>query len=538
MPTTRKWSDGSISDAGSIGSSDKLVGLQGGVVKRFARSLLDTVYAALAHHARHEDGGADEISVAGLSGLAADPQKLQVLAGGSAVGTRPAVNFIQGTGTALTVADNAGAGRVDVTIASASSPVEGALVYTYGHPSLTQNATVTPDLDNGVYDSGGYLGATLSRITCPTSKNGIYIGAASLRNAVSTPSGTAFRGYEILHKNSGGTILAGGMRCAVDASPEGCCLASVYSLAVTDYIETGCFQNVTASQFLDGGSYLALLKTAAQIGARIETTVSTINLTANTDAVVSFNTTLFDSSSFWSGTNPTRCTIGATGNYFITAGFRYNNGSVGNVRMQLRLNGSTIIGECSAGSRSGTGATQNLPVFFLGKLTAGDYVELVTKSSTTQTSSTAATGQPVAYMSVAKMGALSSLSVSAAQTLSNSTHTAINTDTVGENGGGLYPGSGTDLLVPANGAGWYLIVGQVDWPSGTNTTQRLVELSLDQDLRFFARQWLTCYNAAGALAVVAIARLQVGRAIRLMGWQNSGGNVTTGTRSYLAAAKL
>lgn len=35
---------------------------------------LSAVYAPLAHHARHEDGGGDEISVTGLSGVLADPQ--------------------------------------------------------------------------------------------------------------------------------------------------------------------------------------------------------------------------------------------------------------------------------------------------------------------------------------------------------------------------------------------------------------------------------------------------------------------------------
>jgi hypothetical protein len=43
-------------------------------IKAFLKTYFDTLYAALAHKARHENGGADEISVVGLSGLLADDQ--------------------------------------------------------------------------------------------------------------------------------------------------------------------------------------------------------------------------------------------------------------------------------------------------------------------------------------------------------------------------------------------------------------------------------------------------------------------------------
>lgn len=44
-------------------------------------------------------------------------QKIEVADGGSLVGTRRQINFIEGTNASITVADNAGSNRVDVTIA-------------------------------------------------------------------------------------------------------------------------------------------------------------------------------------------------------------------------------------------------------------------------------------------------------------------------------------------------------------------------------------------------------------------------------------
>ncbi|MDI6754950.1 MAG: hypothetical protein QME78_11240 [Thermodesulfobacteriota bacterium] len=44
-------------------------------IKAFLKSFFDTIYAAVAHKTSHQDGGSDEISVLGLSGLLADYQK-------------------------------------------------------------------------------------------------------------------------------------------------------------------------------------------------------------------------------------------------------------------------------------------------------------------------------------------------------------------------------------------------------------------------------------------------------------------------------
>lgn len=70
-----------------------------------------------AHASSHENGGTDEISVAGLSGELADSQKVTVRKNsGANVGARARLNFIEGANITLAVADDAGGGEVDITI--------------------------------------------------------------------------------------------------------------------------------------------------------------------------------------------------------------------------------------------------------------------------------------------------------------------------------------------------------------------------------------------------------------------------------------
>jgi len=73
-----------------------------------------------AHAAAHQNAGGDEISVAGLSGELADAQKVAVIKNsGAVVGTRTDLNFIEGANVTLTIADDAGNDQVDITIAAA-----------------------------------------------------------------------------------------------------------------------------------------------------------------------------------------------------------------------------------------------------------------------------------------------------------------------------------------------------------------------------------------------------------------------------------
>lgn len=110
-----------------------------------------------SHNSSHQDGGADEVSVTGLSGALADAQKVQVLKNGSSVGTRAAINIIEGSNVTATVADNSGSGRVDVTIAAAGG----------GGGAWTVSSTKTSSFNAAVntfypiYTSAAVINATL-----------------------------------------------------------------------------------------------------------------------------------------------------------------------------------------------------------------------------------------------------------------------------------------------------------------------------------------------------------------------------------------
>jgi len=76
----------------------------------------------LAHAASHQDGGTDEIVVTGLSGLLADPQKVNVRKNSTgSVFQQKQLNFIEGSAVTLTVADDGGTGEVDITIAATAT---------------------------------------------------------------------------------------------------------------------------------------------------------------------------------------------------------------------------------------------------------------------------------------------------------------------------------------------------------------------------------------------------------------------------------
>lgn len=71
------------------------------------------------HSARHEQGGADEISVAGLVGVLAQAQQVIIRKNsGANVGTRKRLNLVEGSNVTLTVADDAADDEIDVTIAA------------------------------------------------------------------------------------------------------------------------------------------------------------------------------------------------------------------------------------------------------------------------------------------------------------------------------------------------------------------------------------------------------------------------------------
>lgn len=108
------------------------------------------------HASRHQNGGADEIDVTGLSGLLADAQKVTVrINSGANTGSRKRLNLVAGTGITLTAGDDAGDDEIDIGISNSDS-----------YDSDTDGATTTSaagtdtdivfSIGTGVYFIEGY----------------------------------------------------------------------------------------------------------------------------------------------------------------------------------------------------------------------------------------------------------------------------------------------------------------------------------------------------------------------------------------------
>lgn len=116
--------------------------------------LLADAQTALAHASSHQDGGTDEISVAGLSGLLADAQKITVRKNtGADVGTRKRLNLIEGANVTLTVTDDAGGDEIDVTIAAAGGGGGGLTLTAFSQD-------LGADRNSGTFDITGLSGLT------------------------------------------------------------------------------------------------------------------------------------------------------------------------------------------------------------------------------------------------------------------------------------------------------------------------------------------------------------------------------------------
>jgi len=106
------------------------------------------------HATEHENGGNDELSVSGLSGVLADIQKIGVLVNGSAVGTRSTVNFLDGTNVSVVGTDNSGNNRVDIEFSVPGNPE---IAFwdkdAFGTPSLLTSPTSKVTLGYGLSGS-------------------------------------------------------------------------------------------------------------------------------------------------------------------------------------------------------------------------------------------------------------------------------------------------------------------------------------------------------------------------------------------------
>lgn len=102
-----------------------------------------------AHKTRHELGGADALSLVGLSGLLADPQKVSVQGDGTAVNSRTILNF---TGAGVAASDDGANSRINITV-----PGGGGVGFltVQENGSTVEAAAIVLNCQNGIVATSG-----------------------------------------------------------------------------------------------------------------------------------------------------------------------------------------------------------------------------------------------------------------------------------------------------------------------------------------------------------------------------------------------
>jgi hypothetical protein len=104
---------------------------------------------------------------------------------------------------------------------------------------------------------------------------------------------------------------------------------------------------------------------------------ATQSIAANTETTITFNSTIYDTDSFWSNSNPTRLTVPAgVTRVIVSANIRITGGST-SVQLLIRINGGDVVGIGNVNMSTGlTNAHVNAVTAPLS-VTAGDYFEVV-----------------------------------------------------------------------------------------------------------------------------------------------------------------
>jgi hypothetical protein len=102
---------------------------------------------------------------------------------------------------------------------------------------------------------------------------------------------------------------------------------------------------------------------------------ATQSVAANTETAITFNSTIYDTDSFWSNANPTRLTVPAgVTRVVVSANVRITGGST-SAQLQLRMNGGDVVGVGNVNMSTGLTVAQINAVSAPISVTAGDYFE-------------------------------------------------------------------------------------------------------------------------------------------------------------------
>jgi len=127
-----------------------------------------------SHSATHENGGTDEISVAGLSGDLADPQDPKTHGSTHSQGGTDEVTVenLGTNGAAGTVPTSDGAGGLTMSSGSGDATSDAVRVRLSSDQSISANTNTRINFDTLLYDTGGNFNTTNNTYTCP--KDGVY----------------------------------------------------------------------------------------------------------------------------------------------------------------------------------------------------------------------------------------------------------------------------------------------------------------------------------------------------------------------------
>lgn len=254
------------------------------------------------HGSNHENGGTDEISVNGLSGVLSDPQNIVAAYNGTSVGTRPILNFIPGANVGITVADNTTGSRADITIAASvtAAPSVAISAGTNSASSGTVSFINSNNVSFGMNTSGG--------ITASVGIDGVVFSAGTNSQNTGTVIFSNSNGISF-GMDTAGIVTASYVPLFVSAGTNIRSVGTV-SFANSNGVSFGMDTDgiVTASISAAAGDTLAI---SAGTNSRNSGTV-VFNSTANgvsvgmdTDGVITFSTSSNTPAPLWisAGTN-------------------------------------------------------------------------------------------------------------------------------------------------------------------------------------------------------------------------------------------
>jgi hypothetical protein len=243
----------------------------------------------------------------------------------------------------------------DVGIVGSSLPEVGAEVLMIGDTSVASATWVPIPFATATYDTNSFYDAgNPTRLTVPAGMAGLYHVSANTR-MIGDPGTIA-----VLRLLVNGTDEEARDTLDRDQSDPYALVNAVIKLDAGDYVEAVVYQNSGSTRSLNdmytgsgeksGGVFrITKIGTISEpiVPAAARIHISTSQSIANGGAIVSFDTTDYDTNGFYSSSSPTRLTIpaGQAGLYSITANIHWADASDQYYRMgpHLLLNGAEFV---------------------------------------------------------------------------------------------------------------------------------------------------------------------------------------------------